>query len=160
MIRAGIQMRHVTLTLMREDLPRASLALAELEAFAPDDRPYSRPRLPEIPGAAFRDRIRRAWGYLDRLRRSWASCRKTGSPCPPLAISREQMVEIEQWLKDAWEQCAPCEAMVHKVEDEYRELENLESSLADFADLDIDLGRLQSDHGHLDLRLGSIPPTT
>jgi V/A-type H+-transporting ATPase subunit I len=157
MIRAGIQMRHVTLTLMRDDLPRASLALAELEAFAPDERPVLESEFPEIPGAAFRDRIRRAWGYLDRLSSIMGELPKDREPLPSLAISREQVVEVEQWLKNAWEQCAPCDAMVHKVEDEYRELENLESSLADFADLDIDLGRLQSDRGHLDLRLGSIP---
>jgi len=157
MIRAGTQMRHVTLTLMRDDLPRASLALAELEAFAPDDRPLLESELPEIPGVAFRDRIRRAWGYLDRLSSIMGELPKDREPLPSLAISREQVVEVEQWLKNAWEQCAPCDALVHKVEDEYRELENLESSLADFADLDIDLGRLQSDRGHLDLRLGSIP---
>ncbi len=29
-MRAGIDMRHITVTLMREDLPRASLLLAEM----------------------------------------------------------------------------------------------------------------------------------
>lgn len=157
MIRAGINMRHVTLTLMREDLPRASLVLAELEAFAPDDRPVLESELPEIPGAAFRDRIRRAWSYVDRLAAVMGALPKPNRDAPVLVLNREQVIETEHWLKDAWEQCAPCEDMLHKVEDEYRELNNLESSLADFADLDIDLSRLQSDHGHLDLRLGSIP---
>ena len=63
-MRAGADMRHITLKLMREDLPRAGLVLAELEAFAPDDRPLLDSELPEIPGAAFRARIRRAWGCL------------------------------------------------------------------------------------------------
>ena len=157
MIRAGLDMRHVTVTLMRDDLPRASLVLAELEAFAPDDRPLLESELPEIPGVGFRDRIRRAWGYLDRLGTIMGELPVATAPLPAIAINREQVVEVEEWLKHAWEQCAPCEAMVRKVEDEYHELENLESSLADFADLDFDLGRLQSDRGHLDLRLGSIP---
>jgi V/A-type H+-transporting ATPase subunit I len=131
--------------------------LAELAAFAPDDRPLLESELPEIPGVGFRERIRRAWGYLDRLSAIMGQLPHSDEPLPAVAISPEQVIEVEGWLKGAWEQCAPCEAMVHKVEDEYRELENLESSLADFADLDIDLGRLQSDRGHLDLRLGSIP---
>ena len=48
MIRAGHDMRHITLTLMREDLPSASLVLAELEAFAPDERPLLEAELPEV----------------------------------------------------------------------------------------------------------------
>ncbi len=157
MIRAGTDMQHVTVTLMRDDLPRASLALAELEAFAPDDRPLLQSELPEIPGINFRNRIRHAWSYLDRLSTIMGELPRSDDPLPAIAISREQVIETEAWLKDAWEQCAPCEAMVRKVEEEYRELENLERSLADFSDLDIDLGRLQSDRGHLDLRIGSIP---
>ena len=157
MIRAGTDMRHVTIDLMREDLPRASLVLAELEAFAPDERPLLESELPEIPGAAFRDRIRRAWSYLDRLVGVMGRLPEPDRPPTERVVNRESILEIEQWLKDAWEQCAPCDAMLHQVEDEYRELDNLEHSLADFAGLDIDLGRLQSGHGHLDLRLGSIP---
>ncbi len=157
MIRAGINMRHVTVTLMREDLPRASLSLAELEAFAPDDRPVLETELPEIPGKAFRDRIRRAWSYVDRLAGVMGELPKPPRDVAVVGFNREQLVTIETWLKDAWEQCAPCEAMLHQVEDEYRELNNLESSLADFADLDVDLSRLQRAHGYLDLRLGSIP---
>ena len=60
MIRAGHDMRHVTVKLMREDLPLASLILAELEAFAPDERPLFESELPEIPGKSFRARISRA----------------------------------------------------------------------------------------------------
>ena len=36
MNRAGHDIRHITIQLMREDLPRASLVLAELAGFAPD----------------------------------------------------------------------------------------------------------------------------
>ena len=67
MIRAGTQMRHVTITLMREELPAVSLILAEMESFAADERPLLESELPEIPGHTFRARIRRAWGHLDRL---------------------------------------------------------------------------------------------
>ncbi len=45
MNRAGHDMRHITIKLMREDLPRASLVLAELEAFAPDERPLLASRM-------------------------------------------------------------------------------------------------------------------
>ncbi|HOP16168.1 MAG: V-type ATP synthase subunit I [Chromatiaceae bacterium] len=155
-MRAGSDMRHVTVTMMREDLPRASLVLAELETFAPDDRPLLESELPEIPGSTFRDRIRRAWGHLDRL------VALLGDPPhadtePLLVLRREQLVEIDQWLADAWKQCTPCEEDLHQIEDDYQELHHLEQSLHDFAGLDIDLSRLQGGHAHLDMRIGSVP---
>ncbi|MGB1111335.1 MAG: hypothetical protein ACPG4N_13320, partial [Gammaproteobacteria bacterium] len=67
MIRAGLNMRHVTVHLMREDLPHASYALAELETFVPDERPLLADALTDVPGLAFRERISRARSHLDRL---------------------------------------------------------------------------------------------
>ena len=157
MIRAGYDMRHVTLKLMREDLPRASLALAELEAFAPDERPLLESELPEIPGSSFRSRIRRAWGHLDRLVSLLGELPKQDPDTPVLVLRREQLVEIDQWLAEAWGQCAPCEETLHRLEEEFRELNNLERSLEDFAGLDIDLSRLQGEHAHLDMRIGTVP---
>ncbi len=157
MIRAGTDMRHITIQLMREDLPRASLVLAELESFAPDDRPLLESELPEIPGEAFRDRIRRAWGYLDRLVGITGALPESETGAQIMPVNREQLTQTVQWLQEAWEQCAPLETMLHQVDDKYRELDNLEHSRADFAGLDVDLGQLQAGHGHLDLRLGTIP---
>ena len=156
-MRAGADMRHLTITLMREDLPRASLVLAELEAFAPDERPLLESELPEIPGTTFRARIRRAWGHLDRLVTLLGDPPGADAETPLLALRREQLVEIDQWLAEAWKQCIPCDETLHKIEDEYRELHHLEQSLVDFAGLDIDLSRLQGGHAHLDMRIGSVP---
>lgn len=157
MIRAGYDMRHITLKLMREDLPRASLVLAELESFAPDERPLLESELPEIPGSTFRTRIRRAWGHLDRLASLLGELPPHDPETPMLVLRREQLVEIDQWLADAWQQCAPCEEKLHQIEDETRELQQLERSLEDFADLDVDLGKLQGEHEHVDMRIGSVP---
>lgn len=52
-MRAGYDIRHITLTLMREDLALASLILAETETFAPDERPLLESELPEVPGTTF-----------------------------------------------------------------------------------------------------------
>ncbi|MCB1773402.1 MAG: V-type ATP synthase subunit I [Gammaproteobacteria bacterium] len=156
-MRAGYDMRHVTLKLMRNDLPRASLVLAELETFVPDDRPLLEAELPEVPGKTFRKRVRRAWGYLDRL---------TGllGEQPPADPSRsfptphrDRLVETDDWLASSWQHCAPCDEALHNIEEAYRELGQLEQSLEDFRGLEIDLGRLQGEHQHLDMRIGTIP---
>jgi V/A-type H+-transporting ATPase subunit I len=150
-------MRHVTITLMRECLPRASHVLAELEAFAPDERPTLVSELQEIPGMAFRSRIRRAWGHLDRLTALLGEPPKEEHDTPVLVLRREQLIEIDQWLADAWHQCTPCDENLHIIEEEFRELHQLEKSLEDFADLDIDLSLLQGKHEHLDMRIGTVP---
>ncbi len=157
MNRAGYDMRHVTITLMRECLPRASLVLAELETFAPDERPLLAPELTEIPGTTFRSRIRRAWGHLDRLTALLGEPPREDHDTPVLVLRREQLIEIDQWLSDAWQQCAPCDEHLHKIEEELRELHHLEKSLEDFADLDVDLSLLQGEHEHLDIRIGTVP---
>jgi len=157
MNRAGHDMRHITIKLMREDLPRASLVLAELEAFAPDERPLLDSELPEIPGAAFRSRIRRAWGHLDRLITLLGELPKDDPDTPVLVLRREQLIETDQWLADAWKQCAPYDENLHRIEGEFRELNQLEKSLEDFADLDVDLSHLQGEHEHLDIRIGTVP---
>jgi V/A-type H+-transporting ATPase subunit I len=157
MIGAGQEMRHLTLTLMREELPRASLVLAELEAFAPDERPLLESELPEIPGSTFRSRIRRAWGHLDRLVSLLGPLPTDDDDTPLLVLRRTQLVEVDEWLAEAWQQCAPCEEQLHRIEEEFRDLHQLEKSLEDYADLDIDLSRLQGQHRHLDMRIGTVP---
>jgi len=156
-MRAGADMRHVTLTLMREDLPRAGLVLAELEAFAPDDRPLLEAELPEVPGNAYRSRIRRAWGHFDRLSAMLDEPVDTPITRPMPALNRDQLVEVDRWLAESWQHCSPYEDSLHRLEDEFRELRHLEQSLNDFADLDVDLSRLQAGQGLLDIRIGSIP---
>lgn len=157
MNRAGYDMQHITIKLMREDLPRASLVLAELEAFAPDNRSLLESELPEIPGTSFRKRIRRAWGHLDRLAALLGEPPKDDHDTPVLVLRREQLIEIDQWLAEAWQQCSPYDENLHLIEEEFRELHQLEKSLEDIADLDVDLGNLQCEHKHLDMRIGTVP---
>jgi V/A-type H+-transporting ATPase subunit I len=157
MILAGQDMRHITLKLMRDDLPRASLVLAELEAFAPDDRPLLESELPEIPGEDFRSRIRRAWGHLDRLLSLLGELPEQDPDTPELVLRTEQLIEIDTWLANAWKQCVPCYEELHRIDEEFRELDQLKQSLEEFADLDVNLSWLQGEHDHLDVRIGSIP---
>ncbi len=157
MIMAGQDMRHITVKLMRDDLPRASLVMAELEAFAPDQRPLLETELPEIPGEDFRSRIRRAWGHLDRLVSLIGDLPEEHPETPVLVLQTEQLIEIDQWLANAWKQCAPCDEELHRIDDDFRELDQLKKSLEEFADLDVNLSWLQGEHVHLDVRIGSIP---
>lgn len=157
MIRAGYAMRHVTIQLLREDLPRASLALARLEAFAPDDRPLLAAELPEVPGKAFRERMRRAHGYLDRLQQLLEIHPERGSDFHSLDLPRDELEAISEWLEAAWAECSPYEVAQHDLQEQLRELEQLEHSLTELGHLDIDLGAIRSEHPFLDVVVGVLP---
>lgn len=157
---AGRGLLHVTLQMMRDDLPLAGLALARLEAFAPDDRPLLADALPEVPGQGYRDCVQRACGQLDRLRRFFSVCSGAGSACaaaPSLSLTREQLEEIEIWLERAWSECAPFEVEQQRLRDQSHEIGQLDKSLAELAGLDLDLGKLRDEHNHLNLLLGLVP---
>ncbi|MBU0498939.1 MAG: hypothetical protein KJ558_10520 [Gammaproteobacteria bacterium] len=157
---AGRDLLHITLQMMRDDLPLAGLALARLEAFAPDDRPLLAEALPEVPGQGYRDCVQSARGQLDRLRRLFAACSGDGGLCtvaPHLSLTREQLEEVQSWLARAWSECAPFEVEQQRLRDQSHELGQLDKSLDELSGLDLDLGQLQEEHSHLNLLLGLVP---
>lgn len=156
-MRAGSDMRHVSVHLMREDLPQASLSLAELEAFAPDHRPLLEAELPEVPGQVFREHVLNARTNYQRL------VELLGEPAPAepsVLLRQEQLVEIDAWLSQAWEQCARCSRTLQSLHERSLELDHEIQSLDEFMGLDIDLGELQREHEFIDLFFGTIPAST
>ena len=160
-MRAGHNMLHLTLHLLRDDLPSAGLALAETGAFVPDRRPLREEALKEVPGERFRRRYHHARSHYDRLlhlqKELGVSPLASGPDRPYLVLRREQLEEVDQWLQQAWSYCAPIEVRLHQLREELAELEQLEKSLLDFADLDIDFGQLHANKAFLDLRIGLVP---
>lgn len=161
-MRAGLNMRHVTVHLMREDLPLASLALAELEQFVPDHRAKLQSAVPKVPGQRFRHSARQALTDLERLEGLLDSLGLAVEEAPAqcvLSLNREQMYEIQQWLGKAWAECAPMERGLEEAEDKLAELEHLQRTLDEFSELGLDPRQLQRDHGWLDLQIGTLPAT-
>jgi len=160
-MRAGNNMLHLTVHLLRDELPSASLALAEVGAFVPDRRPVYESELGDIPGEHFRERYHRARSHYERLVNLQKALDVVGvghaADQPYLVLQREQLDEVDSWLSQAWQHCAPIEARLHELHEELAELDQLESSLRDFADLDIDLGQLHGNKQFLELRIGTLP---
>jgi hypothetical protein len=60
-------MKHVRLLVLTEDLPHASLALAEHRGFHADERPPEATELAGLPGRGYRDLYQQARARLDKI---------------------------------------------------------------------------------------------
>jgi V/A-type H+-transporting ATPase subunit I len=151
-------MKHINIKVLTEDLPSASVILAGLNSFSPDNRPYAEAHLGEIPGQHFRELFNQAKSRFDKIA---ALVEFTPTPFDGevVPISEEHLAEANQWLGEAWETCSDFEERQRQQTEEGRNIDQLETSLANFRDLTIDLGQLQGDQPFLETCIGMLPTT-
>lgn len=151
-----LPMKYVVVQVLTEDLPRATLALAELEGFNPSRREGYGEAMPLVPGEAYRELFRQAESRLEKI----LNHIPLGEQEPigeVREVTLEELEETNRWLGRLWERCSAGEQAQHDLEEEERMVAQLEEALDNFADLDIDLGRLQRDKLFLDTRIGILP---
>ncbi len=151
-----LPIKHISLQVLTGDLPNASVILAELENFSPDPRPFDEEALPEVPGVDFRAIYAQARSRLEKIAQQIDF-----TLSPPLQsagpITEEQLREVNDWLGKAWETCSAFEESRRLQQEERRSIDQLENSLANFRNLNIDLGQLQAERGFLETRIGMVP---
>ena len=151
-----LPMKHVQLQLLTSDLPQACLVLAELRVFAPDFRPFPDQGFTDTPGARFRQLYRLARERLDKVSRHIRLPERIrlqrGQP-----ISEPELERTCDWLGLLWQRCSTFEEAFRRFDEEEAMIDQLEQALANFRELDIDLGRLQGERRFLDLRVGLLP---
>ncbi|MCU7844528.1 MAG: V-type ATP synthase subunit I [Candidatus Thiodiazotropha sp. (ex Monitilora ramsayi)] len=151
-----LPIKHISLQVLTEDLPVASLALAELGCFSPDHRPYEEEALPEVPGHNFRALHTQARARLEKIA-AQVDFDLTSGPRTADPIGEDELEQVNQWLGIAWETCSGFEETSRLHLEERRSIDQLESSLANFHNLNIDLGQLQGGEGFLDTHIGMVP---
>ncbi|MGD8588429.1 MAG: ATPase, partial [Chromatiales bacterium] len=151
-----LTMKHVTIQALTLDLPAAALILAELGVFDPDARSNSDEALPDNPGRRYRELHRQALGRLEKLG-SYLGPPTSGQGIEPRAISEADLADTNDWLGRAWQVCSQYEEDKRALLDREREIEQLQSTLDNFSQLDIDLGLLQEKRRFLDIHIGSVP---
>ena len=151
-----LPMKHISLQVLTDDLPGASVILAGLNSFSPDSRPYAEEALPGIPGEHFRECYTQAKTRLDKI-----AAQVAFTPAPfdgdVTPISEEELETANQWLGEAWEACSGFEEQRRLQLEERRNIDQLETTLANFRNLPIDLGQLQGEKPFLETRIGMIP---
>ena len=151
-----LPMKHVRLLVMTDDLPQASLTLAETESFHPDERPPEAEALAGTPGRDYRERYRTAASRLEKI------AKLVDVPAtPPLehvhVVHPDELAAVGILLRERWEEASRLEEAFRRLDEEERFIRDQEASLDNFANLKIDLGKLRSKTRFLDFYVGVVP---
>lgn len=151
-----LAMKHVLLQLLTDELPHASLVLAEVGVFSPDPRPKYTEEFPEIPGVRYAELYHQARGRFDKILHH--------IPLNPdfrlgeiHEIREEDLIQINQWLRQVWDRCSTHEEETRRLREAEREVRQLQHALENFSSLDINLNLLQGDKHFLEFLPGTVP---
>jgi V/A-type H+-transporting ATPase subunit I len=149
-------MKHVRLLVMTDDLPQASLTLAETESFHPDERPPEVQALAGAPGRDYRERYRQAATRLDKI------AKLVDVPAAPTidrvhVVHPDELAAVSILLRERWDEASRFEEAFRRLDEEERFVRDQEAALDNFANLKIDLGKLRSKTRFLDFYVGIVP---
>jgi V/A-type H+-transporting ATPase subunit I len=149
-------MKHVRLLILTEDLPHASIGLAEHGGFHADDRPPDEASLSGLPGRAYRDLYQRARSRLDKIAKLIALPSDPGVE-QVRVIPQRELADTNAWLGGIWEECSRYEEDFRSLDDEERLIREQQAALGNFENLNIDLGMLRSKTRFLNFHVGIVP---
>ena len=148
-------MKHVRILVLREDLPQASLTLADTENFHPDPRPPQEQRLTPLQDRRYQKEYQQARTRLDKI------AQVIPVPEPDLSeirvVQLDELTEVNAWLGSAWEFCLEHQEGFRELDENARLLEEQQAALANFAELNVDLGALRAHKRFLDVHIGVVP---
>jgi len=151
-----VPMRHVRLLALTEDLPRASLALAQAESFHADTRPPEEQRLDHLPGRTYREQFQQARSRLDKIGKLIPL--PAGAEIPEARVIQEpELARANAWLGKIWGEGSHYEEQFRRLDDEERLIKEQQAALGNFANLNIDLGMLRGPTRFLSVEAGIVP---
>ncbi len=149
-------MKLVRLLVMTDDLPQASLTLAETESFHPDPREPEEQMLSGLPGRDYREFYQQARSRLEKIAKLVPV-----TEAPDIdqirVVYHEELAATNALLRERWEQASRFEEGFRHIDEEERFVRDQEAALANFANLKIDLGTLRNKTRFLDFYVGIVP---
>jgi V/A-type H+-transporting ATPase subunit I len=149
-------MKHVRLLILTEDLPQASLALADMESFHPDTRPPTEARLDGLPGREYREVFAQANSRIEKIGKL-ISVEETPEIEQVRVVDFAELQSLNEWLGTIWNETSSYEEDLRRLDDEERLAKEQQAALANFAHLNIDLSMLRSKTRFLDFYVGLVP---
>jgi hypothetical protein len=154
-------MQQVTLLLLGEDVPAASMLLAESEGFHPAPLPVQE-EWKELPDQRYRELYESAQRRLQKIAAYWPPAEiipdEVRPQTTPEAVTQAQLEGLNEQLGTLWQALSLWEETYHRLLDQHRTLAQIQESLKIFAGLGIDLSLLQRPMQFLSLQVGIVAP--
>ncbi|MDX1344695.1 MAG: V-type ATPase 116kDa subunit family protein [Sedimenticolaceae bacterium] len=152
----ALPMQHVTLYLLRDELPRAAMVLARLGVIAPEESKLDQDETAR-PGLDYQRSHHLASQLFRKIAASldYAPDGMMQQDLPQQADQQRLDATLES-LQPVWHQCNRLEEQVRSLREEIRHLTHQQQAVAKFFNLHLDLEKLSLDHGFLDMRVGSV----
>lgn len=151
-----LPMKHVRLLVITDDLPRASLTLAETESFHPDTRAPEEQLLSGIPGRDYREIYQQAHARLEKIAKVVHV-----DAAPDLdavrVIEPDELRAINAQLTERWAEASRFEEGFRRIDEQDRFVREQQAALENFGNLKIDLGALRNKTRFLDFYVGVVP---
>jgi len=156
MIDFAVKMQHLSLTMLRDDAPTASIELAKLQAVhliesRNDDSP-----LDDMPAMDYQQLYQSLNSRYHKIAQYFDHPINTGQIISQ-AVSNEALEEINDRVKKIWGHISDHEEEIRQAKDNINLTHQLESSLERFRNLDIDLGKLARESQFIKIFIGTIP---
>jgi V/A-type H+-transporting ATPase subunit I len=149
-------MKHVLVQTLTEDLPKVSLALAEVGVFAPDPRSAGKNYFPTVPGEKYRELFKQAQARMEKISHILPM------PSEPKlhsirVVEESELERLNTWLGEVWATASSYEEQFRRITEDERLVGIREGALENFANLNVDLGLLHTQSQFLNLLIGTVP---
>lgn len=151
----ALPMLRVSLQVLREDAPHATMVLAEQGVFAPETVEDPEEQLHELPAERYRELFQNARARFAKIPGAM-SCEPPES-LTPRVVPLEELEALDARLGELWHLFSGLEERERRLSDERQSLAQLRQSLAVFDNLDVDLRLFHDTKGFLFLRVGTVP---
>ncbi|MFZ3017210.1 MAG: V-type ATPase 116kDa subunit family protein [Gallionella sp.] len=152
-----LPMKRITLSLLRDDAPQASLLLANYGSFDPEFSETTPEQFPDLPGESWRQAYTETCAHLDKILAHYIIAAPEAIDAPMRPVELTQLAEAGAWLKTVWGKCSEAQERMRRLRDQYRRTAQLHRALDQFMDISIDLALLQRKSALLDVRVGTLP---
>lgn len=151
-----LPMKQVRLLVITDDLPQASLTLAETESFHPDPRPPEEQMLTGIPGRDYRDLYQQARSRLDKIAKV-VEIDEAPMIEQVRVVGHDELSHINEQLSQRWAEASRFEEGFRRIDEQERFVREQQASLENFSNLKVNIGALRNKTRFLDFYVGVVP---
>lgn len=155
-----VPMQHVSLTMMKEDAPVASISLARMELLHLIENSSAEGLLTELPAQEYQqifqhlsNRFNKIAQYMNELELDGRRRDKSLSA----SVSLQSLQQADDDTRLLWSEISSHEENIHRAREKIHSANQLSASLSRFENLNTDLGKLSDNSIFLKIYIGTVP---